>query len=120
MNLSGDQDDSIRWPDDPRPEGWVGYDREVVERVWLFAQPVKGNDEALWRKDEFGAWIYRLDYGNRNSQFGWEVFDLSAWRRGHGLSALRPCQWQNYLDYEAAARRYRVTAEGLSNVRRLL
>ena len=37
----------------------AGYDREVVERVWGYAQVIPGNDPAVWRKDEFGAWIHR-------------------------------------------------------------
>ena len=99
---------------------WSEFEREVVGRVWKFAQAVEGNDAEVWRKDEFGAWIHRLDYGNRNSQFGWEIFDFTRWRKGQGVAALRPCQWQNYLDYQAASRRLRVTADGLSNTRRLL
>ena len=38
-------------------ELWDGYDREVVDRVWTLAQIIPGNDAALWRKDEFGAWL---------------------------------------------------------------
>jgi len=107
------------WQESPHiPEG--AYDRDVVDRVWNFGQRIPGNDDQTWRKDEFGAWIHRLDYGNRNSQFGWEILDNSAFRSGYGLTALRPCQWQNYLDYEVAARHSRITADGLGNVRRLL
>lgn len=47
-----------------------GYDREVVERVWQFARTVAGNDPSVWRKDEHGAWIHRLAYRNRHSEFG--------------------------------------------------
>jgi hypothetical protein len=53
------------------------YEREVVDHVWSLGQTVQGNDDALWRKDEHGAWMHRLEYGNRNSQFGWEIFDPS-------------------------------------------
>lgn len=96
------------------------YDREIVRRVWKAGQAIEGNDDALWRKDEFGAWINFLEYGNRNSQFGWEIIDPAPWRSGAGVYLLRPCQWENYLDYMAAQRRSRMTAEGLKNVRRLL
>jgi len=100
--------------------GFSGYDREVVARVWARAEVVPGNDEELWRKDECGAWIYRLDYGQRRSSFGWEVFDASLGRAGEGVAALRPLQWQNYLDALAAETQSRVTADGLRNTRRLL
>ncbi|MCB1234908.1 MAG: hypothetical protein KDM91_07535 [Verrucomicrobiae bacterium] len=97
-----------------------GYDRGVIDTVWNNAEPVPGNDAGLWRKDEFGAWICRLDYGRRESEFGWEICDLSAGRADGGLAALRPMQWQNYLDQVAALTRSRMTADGLRNTRRLL
>ena len=108
-------------PDLPATEwGFRGYDREVVARAWARAEAVPGNDDELWRKDECGAWIYRLDYGRRGSSFGWEIFDASLGRGDGGVAALRPLQWQNYLDAMAAETQSRVTADGLRNVRRLL
>ena len=107
-------------PPEDRPSTFPGYDREIVNRVWLFAQPVDGNDDALWRKDEHGAWINRLDYRNRHSQFGWEIADSTHTRRGHGITSLRPLQWENYLDFRAAESRSQITADGLNNTRRLL
>ena len=97
-----------------------GYDREIVDRVWTLATPINGNDQELWRKDEFGAWIYRLDYGNRRSDFGWEVADSSLGGRDASLTSLRPIQWQNYMDLVAANTQCRVTADGLRNIRRLI
>ena len=97
-----------------------GYDQEVIQRVWLRASVIEGNDPELWRKDEFGAWMCRLDYANRRSQFGWEICDSSLGRGDSGLAALRPMQWQNYLDQVAADTQSRVTADGLRNVRRPL
>ena len=97
-----------------------GYDREVVERIWNYAQVLPGNDPAVWRKDEFGAWIHRGDYRNRHSEFGWEIADVMGASRHLGTEALRPMQWQNYLDYMVAARHQsHVTADGLRNARRL-
>ena len=96
------------------------YDREVVDRVWAMAREVPGNDAALWRKDEHGAWIYRMDHGRRHSDFGWEIYDPSIGINGSGISALRPLQWLNYLDRLASSTQSRVTADGLRNTRRLL
>ena len=96
------------------------YEREVVDRVWSTAHAVAGNDEALWRKDEHGAWIYRLDYGRRHSDFGWEIYDPVPGLNGSGISALRPLQWMNYLDLIASTTQSRITADGLRNTRRLL
>jgi len=44
------------------------YERELIQSVWEFAEVVSGNDAELWRKDEFGDWIYRFDYGRRTSE----------------------------------------------------
>ena len=73
------------------------YDREVVLRVWEYAEIVPGNDADLWRKDEFGNWIHRLDYGRRESEFGWEIFDPGVGRHAQGVYAMRPMQWESFL-----------------------
>ena len=60
----------------PESEADIGaYPREVVEQVWQLAQAVPGNDPAVWRKDEFGAWLHRQEYRNRHSEYGWEIAD---------------------------------------------
>ena len=97
-----------------------GYEKEIVEAVWELALTVDGNDSALWRKDECGAWMNKLEYGKRHSSFGWEICDLSLGHRPGALSALRPMQWENYVDQIAAITQSRVTADGLRNVRKLL
>jgi hypothetical protein len=96
------------------------YAADVVEHVWQSAQTVTGNDAALWRKDEHGAWIHRLAYRNRHSEFGWEIADCAYTLRAYGVAALRPMQWQNHLDFLVASRSSVMTADGLRNARRLL
>ena len=96
------------------------YDPELVERIWQGAQVIPGNDPAVWRKDECGAWIHRLAYRNRRTEFGWEIADRGYTLRAFGTAALRPMQWQNHLDFLTAARGSQITADGLRNTRRLL
>lgn len=98
----------------------LGFDPLVIESVWENGDRIAGNDAALWRKDQFGAWMYRHDYGKRRSEYGWEICDPGIGRDGGGLAALRPMQWQNYIDQVAALTRSRVTAEGLRNIRKLV
>lgn len=106
--------------DDATDWSSAGYDRETIDRVWNQATEIAGNDPVLWRKDECGAWIYRLDYGRRHSDFGWEVHDPTVGLRGGGaVLALRPLHWQNYLDRLASQTQSRVTADGLRNMRQL-
>ena len=45
------------------------YPREVVEQVWQLAQVIPGNVPAVWRKDEFGAWLHRQ---------GWPLLDAQV------------------------------------------
>jgi hypothetical protein len=81
-----------------------GYERELIQSVWEFAEVVPGNDSEIWRKDEFGEWIYRFDYGRRSSEFGWEIFDPGVGRHAQGVYAMRPMQWQSYIrQYETFA-----------------
>ncbi len=96
------------------------YDRDLIDHVWQNGQEIQGNDSALWRKDEFGAWIHRLQYGNRRSEYGWEILDLTHTPHGGGVIALRPMNWQNYIDQVAAHTQSRTTAMGLRNTRQLL
>jgi len=97
------------------------FDREVVERVWLLAQAIVGNDPAVWRKDEHGAWMHRQDYRNRRSQFGWEIADHGFFLRRSGVASLRAIQWENFVDFMVVARMNAVvTADGLNNIRKLI
>ena len=103
-----------------RPFVSRGYSEEVIEQLWELATPVDGNDPEVWRKDEFGAWIARDDYGNRDSEFGWEADEIPGTSPKMGIAHLRAIHWQNYLDPYTTATQSRVTAEGLHNVRRLV
>ena len=107
---------------DPAATDWAfqTYEREIVDRVWAGGHVVAGNDPALWRKDECGAWMHRLDYGRRHSEFGWEIYDPSVGLPDSGSASLRPLQWQNFVDRLAIGTQSRVSADGLRNIRRLL
>jgi hypothetical protein len=72
--------------------------------IFAVTEVVPGNDPEIWRKDEFGDWIYRFDYGRRTSEFGWEIFDPGVGRHAQGVYAMRPMQWQSYIrQYETFA-----------------
>lgn len=72
----------------PSSPGGAPYSREVIDEVWLLAEPIEGNDDALWRRDEFGSRMQRHDYGKHGSQFGWAISDAGAGR-------LKPVHWCN-------------------------
>ncbi len=89
--FEGEEDETFETPK------WGGYAREVIQEVWELAEVVAGVDPALWRRDEFGDWIRRLDYGRRGSKFGWEIFDPGVGRHAQGVYAMRPMQWEAYV-----------------------
>jgi hypothetical protein len=69
----------------------------IVQQVWEKGYVVSGYDPAYVRKDQCNAWIKRFDYGNRQSQYGWEIDHITPESNGGGdeLSNLRPLQWHN-------------------------
>ena len=75
----------------------MSFSDDVVQKVWGKGAIVPGYDPNVWRKDQCGAWIGRTQYGNRNSEQGWEIDHIKPEADGGGdeLSNLRPLQWQN-------------------------
>lgn len=67
-------------------------------QIWLKAQYAGEKNEGNgFRKDQYGDWIKWSDYGNRNSQYGWEVDHIIATANGGSddLTNLRPLHWKN-------------------------
>ena len=74
----------------------MALSKEIIQKVWEKGRVVPEVDPDIWRKDECGAWVKHNHYGNRNSEFGWEVDHIVA-GGSEDLSNLRVLQWQNYL-----------------------
>ena len=70
---------------------------ELVKAVWEKGAIVDDFDEDLIRKDACGAWIVFEEYGNRESDFGWEVDHVYPRSRGGDdiIDNLRPLNWRN-------------------------
>lgn len=74
-----------------------GFSDKKILEVWQKAKIVEGYDSNKIRKDVYGAWIVFDDYGNTESDYGWEADHILPKSLGGGieLNNLRPVQWQN-------------------------
>ncbi len=73
------------------------FSKEVILEVWNKGQIVQGINSSLRRKDACNAWIDWSQYGNRDSNTGWEIDHIKAVSNGGSdmISNLRPLHWQN-------------------------
>lgn len=72
-------------------------DKELLIKVWEKAAPVKGLDPNLWRMDYYGRYIFKYHYCIRQSEWGWEVDDVTP-RFAKGAEVLhdyRPLNWRS-------------------------
>lgn len=95
----------------------MAWSDDMIQKVWEKGRVVEGNDPKVWRKDECEAWIKRSDYGNRKSQYGWEIDHISPGGEDV-LSNLRPLQWENNVDKGDGRLKCNVTASGNNNVKK--
>lgn len=57
------------------------FSEETKLAVWKKAQIAGDDDPAVWRKDQCGAWIGWNYYGDRTSQYGWEIDHITPFPR---------------------------------------
>ena len=75
----------------------MSFTDQQVQAVWEKGRVVGNNDPNVWRKDDCEAWIHRRSYGNRESQYGWEIDHITPESQGgtDDIDNLRPLQWEN-------------------------
>jgi hypothetical protein len=91
------------------------FTSDEVQSVWDKGNVVSGQNQVEWRKDACGAWIGRSFYGDRKSDYGWEVDHIDP-NGGDSLSNLQPLQWKNNVSKSDGSLDCTMKAEGVKNV----
>ena len=89
---------------------------EMIQDVWEKGKIVSGYDKDKYRKDQCDAWIQRDKYGDRTSNFGWEIDHISSGGEDI-LSNLGPLQWENNVDKSEGRLKGNITSDGKKNVK---
>ncbi len=93
------------------------FNDQIVVKVWQKGLAVENNDPRQWRQDQCGAWIRWSHYGNRDSEYGWEIDHINP-NGSDDLSNLRPLQWSNNVDKSDNKLKCPFTSNGVHNTKR--
>ena len=65
-------------------------DKELIDKVWKLAKPVRGEDPNVVRQDPYGNPIRKSQFGGKGPQ-GWEIDHIKPAAKG-GSDSLRNLQ----------------------------
>jgi hypothetical protein len=65
-----------------------------IERVWNKGRPIPGKDPDIMRQDPCSTPMKKDDYGNRDSDYGWEIDHINP-KGSDNVANLQPLNWKN-------------------------
>ena len=66
-------------PSETDPMSWT---EDQIQAVWETGAIVPNFRPDKWRKDACGAWISRDRYDDRESDFGWQIGEITSLKAG--------------------------------------
>ena len=59
------------------------FNKDLFDVIWEKAKPIPGLDPYLFRKDEWGTTIRKVDFNNETSVYGWCIhYIIPPWEGG--------------------------------------
>ena len=73
------------------------WDNGVKLALWNACRPCPNFDAKIWRYDNYGTPMKWGEYGNRASEYGWEIDHIHPTSKGgsDGIHNLRALNWRN-------------------------
>lgn len=101
----------------------ANWSNEEIQQIWEKAEIVVGYNPDIWRKDQCGAWIYRLNYGapsvgESHTSYKWQIDHIKPDSKGGEdiVSNARPLQWYNNDSRQNGRLKTRITSDGNKNI----
>ncbi len=82
----------------PVPGGFR-VDEQTKVLVWQKGVVIPGYDPARWRRDIYGNALSFTAYGDRNSDYGWEICPIAS-RGTHAIADLRPFHFRRDTQHD--------------------
>ena len=94
----------------------MGYTEDIILKVWQKGQIDEYNVPNNFRKDNRGAWIERVEYGNINSPYGWHIDKINQNLNSDDITNLYPAHSKNNLRNQDGTVVCKITSSGTINI----
>ena len=94
----------------------MNYTEDIILKVWQKGQIDEYNVPNNFRKDNCGAWIERVEYGNNNSPYGWNIDRINQDLNSDDITNLYPVHSKNNLRNYDGTIACKITSLGTTNI----